>query len=81
MATITLKSVPQSLVEKIKHRAAENRRSMNSEIITRLQLSLAQDRTFDAQAYWKRIDEITKGIPPIPATDDELREMKNMGRP
>ncbi len=81
MATITLKNVPPELLQQLKDRAAAHRRSMNSELLTRLHLSLAQERTFDAEAYWRRIDEITAGVQPMAISDDELRAMKNTGRP
>ena len=40
MATLTLKNVPEDLVEQLKDEAKQNRRSLNQEAIFRLERSL-----------------------------------------
>ncbi len=40
MATLTLKNVPEELVENLKAAALESRRSLNQEALMRLELSL-----------------------------------------
>lgn len=40
MATLTLKNVPEELVEQLKGEAKQNRRSLNQEAIFRLEVSL-----------------------------------------
>ncbi len=40
MATLTLKNVPEELVEQLKEEAKQNRRSLNQEAIFRLEVSL-----------------------------------------
>jgi plasmid stability protein len=41
MATLTLKNVPEELVEQLKDEAKQNRRSLNQEALSRLESSVA----------------------------------------
>jgi plasmid stability protein len=41
MATLTLKNVPEELIDHLKREAAESRRSLNREALARLETSLA----------------------------------------
>lgn len=41
MATLTLKNVPDELIEELKREARESRRSLNQEALARLERSLA----------------------------------------
>ena len=41
MATLTLKNVPEELVEQLKEEAKQNRRSLNQEALSRLEGSVA----------------------------------------
>lgn len=43
-ATLTLKNIPDEIYERLKSSAAENRRSMNSEAIVRLESALMPRR-------------------------------------
>lgn len=48
MATMTLKGVPDDLLDQVKRKAAEHRRSLNGEILYRLERSLVlQDEAED----------------------------------
>ena len=49
MATLTLKNVPEALVEKLKAAAVESRRSLNQEALMRLELSLLVRRQSSAE--------------------------------
>lgn len=44
MATLTLKNVPEGLVEQLKEEAKQNRRSLNQEALSRLEMSVALRR-------------------------------------
>ena len=50
--TLTLSPVrlPQDLKDWLKHRAIDNRRSMNSEVVVRLEESRARERQFEEPA-------------------------------
>lgn len=81
MANLTLKGIPDDLYDQLKARAAENRRSLNSEAIVALEnavregragygpLSLAEIRAFRA----------TLDVPPL--TDEFLERAIGEGRP
>jgi antitoxin FitA len=81
MATMTLKNVPDRLLERLKQEAAQNRRSLNQEALARLELSLA--------VRWPTVEEkrelvrrIQARMPDIEPIDDEFLDYaKNHGRP
>lgn len=79
MATITLKNIPDELVQALKQSAERNRRSLNSEIIICLEQSvdnyLVNPDDFLADARFLR-EQTTAYI----ASDDELIAAKNEGR-
>jgi antitoxin FitA len=75
----TLKNIPEEIYEKIKVRAARNRRSINGEIIAILG-EVMTPRCLAVEEFLSRADEIrarAKGA----VTDDFLREAKREGRP
>ena len=49
MATLTLKNVPEALVEKLKRKAKQSRRSLNQEALVRLEESLSVRRQSTAE--------------------------------
>lgn len=81
MATLTLKNVPDDLVERLKHEARQSRRSLNQETLARLEISLAmrkqssQEKLGIMQATQARLAH----LPPL--TDEFLDNAKNDGRP
>ena len=93
MPTLTLKGLPDDVYHALKERAAANRRSLNSEVIVRLEQSVAAGpacatRPPDVDAILARADEIRTriqarierlGLPPI--TADEITAAKHEGRP
>ena len=80
MATLTIKGIPDALYKRLKKRAAEERRSINSQVIVCLELQLATSRR-DPQAILKRADAIRKrlNLPPMPV--EQFRKAKEYGRP
>lgn len=80
MANITLKNVPDPLYERLKEVAAERRRSLNSEIIVRLERSLGA-APVDADALLARARAIRERLEVPYLTDDALREARDEGRP
>ncbi len=80
MPTITLKGVPADLYERIKQRAAEHRRSLNSEIIVCLERSVKGKR-IDPDTFLSRVDRLRERVKLTPLTDDILRTAKEAGRP
>lgn len=81
MPTITVKNIPGDLYERLKQRAAENRRSINSEVIVCI------ERAVHVREH-KNVDELLANARRLRAktaghllTDEELGDMKELGRP
>ena len=81
MATVTLKNVPENLVERLKVVARENRRSLNQEALSRLEESLEsrQRRGAETVAALRRLHK--RSARPAFLTDRFLERAKNEGRP
>jgi Arc-like DNA binding domain len=81
VTTLTLKNVPETLVEQLKEGARQNRRSLNQEALMRLEESLVTRRRggTDVAAELRRLHQQLADIPPL--TDAFLRSAKNEGRP
>ncbi len=81
MATITLKGIPDGLHAQLKQRARRNRRSLNSEVLDSLERSLNEDRSGPdevlsvSQRWQKRL------AGRVWLTEEDLRHLKNEGRP
>ena len=79
MRNITVKNIPDDLYDKIKTTAKDNRRSINNEIINRLDRSLKSTR-IDVHSLIRRIESFQNNIEvPLP-TDDLIRNSKQDGR-
>jgi plasmid stability protein len=80
MATLTVKNIPDDIYNELKRSAAEHRRSLNSEIIVRLERSLRSQR-LDASQLLLRAEALQKSVALSPLTEEFLRAAKNQGRP
>ena len=80
MPTITLKNIPDELYERLKESAADHRRSLNSEVIVRLEQTLLSVR-IDPDAFLARADARRKRLALPPLTDRRLKAIKIAGRP
>jgi plasmid stability protein len=80
MATVTLKNVPEELVQMLKGEAKQNRRSLNQEALARLEASLTSPRRSagDTVKALRRLHKRLAGLPPL--TDSFLRRAKDEGR-
>ena len=81
MATITLKGIPASLHAQLKQRARRNRRSLNSEVLDSLERLLSEDRSgpedvLSASQHWQK-----RLAGRVWVTEEDLRQLKNEGRP
>lgn len=79
MAAITVKSLPEELHRRLKERADEHGRSLNSEIIACLRAVL-EPQVVDPTALLVRARALREGIPGR-LTDRALRRLKDRGRP
>lgn len=77
MTSFTLKNIPAELHQRLRQAAARNRRSMNSELLARLEAQFAVDA--DARAVRLKIDQLHARLG---AVDHRvIDELKRHGRP
>lgn len=79
MATLTLKNIPDDLYDQLRRSAAEARRSLNSEVLHRLETSLRPHR-LDPEELLARARAVRR-TPSRPVTQEELRRARSTGRP
>lgn len=79
MPTLTIKGLPDPIHERLKARAAANRRSLNGEIIVCLERAVGVAR-FDANAWLAEAEALREELAGAPMTDRELREARRGGR-
>ncbi len=81
MPALTIKGLPDEVYRRLKTSAARHRRSLNSEIITCLERSLAfpERRPEETVAALRRLHRSLRGAPKL--TDAFLRRAKGTGRP
>jgi len=80
MPTIRLKNIPDALYERLKESAADHRRSLNSEVIVRLEQALLSVR-IDPDAFLARADARRERLALPPLNDRRLKAIKIAGRP
>ena len=80
MATVTLKNVSEELVRRIKGEAKRNRRSLNQELLVRLESTVEAPRRSgrDTVKALRRLHKSLAGMAPL--TDAFLNRAKNEGR-
>lgn len=77
--TMTLKGVPDALYERLKDSAAANRRSLNSEIIARLESQLLPSRT-SAHEHLAAIRAVRVRLPAASFDHADIDGRKRQGR-
>jgi len=75
MANLTIKSIPDALLEQLKQSAVGHRRSLNSEILIRLERSL-QSASVDPAAFLARLQALQRRVPLPPLTDELLEQAR-----
>ena len=79
MPTLTIKGMPDPLYKRLKARALEHRRSLNSEILVALEQVVATEPP-DAPTLLARADRLRNTLRVSPLTDARLRAAKADGR-
>jgi antitoxin FitA len=79
MTNFTLKGIPDPIYERLKAAAARNRRSINGEVIARLERSLGT-APVDPDALLARARAVREAAPLPYLTDDALRSARDEGR-
>jgi plasmid stability protein len=80
MATLTIKNIPDTVIQRLKARAARHRRSLNLEVIASLE-AIAQATPLDPDAILARIREVRQRPVRLKLTDRTLARLKATGRP
>lgn len=80
MATLTIKSIPEAIVRRLKVQAARHRRSLNLEVIHLLEVA-THAAPIDVEAELARIRARRPVLKGVRIDDRVLREWKNAGRP
>jgi plasmid stability protein len=79
MPNLTLKNVPEELLLRLRARAQEHRRSLNSEILTVLDAALSSQKPA-LPAMLERIEEIHARYDIRPLSAAEIRQAIRRGR-
>lgn len=80
MASLTIKGIPDELLESLRRSAATNRRSINSEVLLRLERS-AGLKPIDPEEMIARVRRLNELVPVPPLTDEFLAQARADGRP
>jgi hypothetical protein len=80
MPSLTIKNMPEELLDELREEAAQNRRSLNQEVIVRLEQSIARAGARDSQLMLERIRAVRERIQ-APVNDAALRRARREGRP
>ncbi len=80
MANLTIKNIPQPLVQRLKRRAVLHHRSLNHEVIACLE-SAAQAVQVDPDAFLARVRMLRRTPARFRLTDRTLARLKASGRP
>lgn len=80
MPSLTLKAIPEQLIDELRRSAARHRRSLNSEVLIRLERSL-HGGAVDTAAVLTRVRELRsrRSLPPL--TDELIASARADGRP
>jgi antitoxin FitA len=81
MAMLTLKNVPDALVDRLKAEARRNRRSLNQEALTRLESSVARESRGGEETVvaLRKLHARLEGVRPL--TDGIVARARREGRP
>lgn len=80
MANLTIKGIPETLLEQLRAGAVAHRRSLNSEVLFRLEQSVGSTRV-DPDAFLARVDALQQRVSLPPLTDALLEQARAEDRP
>jgi plasmid stability protein len=80
MPTLTIKGLPDRLHEVLKMSAERNRRSLNSEVIARLEEAVGA-RAVEPETFLEEVRALRQRLRVPPLTEARLRRAKDEGRP
>ena len=77
MASITIKKIPEDLHEQLKREAEANFRSLNQEVLARVERTFEIDAALNSKRDQKWIDEALASGPATPLTDKEMEAIRD----
>ena len=77
MASITIKGIPEDLHGQLKQEAAANFRSLNQEVLARVERTFEIDAALNSKRDQKWIDEALASGPATPLTEKEIDAIRN----
>jgi antitoxin FitA len=80
MASLTIKGIPDELLDNLRRSAEANRRSLNSEVILRLERAIGR-APLDPQEFLSRVRARRERLQLPPLTDELLDQARSEGRP
>lgn len=80
MASLTVKGVPEELLARLREAAVAQRRSLNGEVLVRLERSLAERPRPSVDELLRRVDAARAHVTGPPPTDEEIRAARDEGR-
>lgn len=80
MPSLTIKGIPDELLDNLRRSAETNRRSINSEVLLRLERSVGR-APIDPEEFLSRIRARRARLQVPPLTDEFLAQAKAEGRP
>lgn len=80
MPSLTIKNMTGELLERLRQSAAQHRRSLNSEVLSRLERSLS-GAPVDAGEFLRRVRALQERTSLPPLTDEILKRARSDGRP
>ena len=80
MPTITVKNIPLDLYERLKQNAAENRRSINSEIIVCIERAVLRPKHKNVDEFLATARRARARTSGQLLTDEKFSELKALGR-
>ena len=80
MSQIALRGIPDQLHQELRQAAEQNHRSLNREILARLEESVQHGIT-DVESLLERIRRRREEIGELDLSEETLRELKSTGRP
>lgn len=80
MATLTIKNLPDTLYARLKARAAEHRRSLNSEAILAVEQALTETAFVDPAETLRKLRRGRARLKGVYLTDKALRAARDAGR-
>ena len=80
MATLTIKNLPDQLYARLKARAAEHRRSINSEAILAVERALINPAPAEPDQLLAALRRSRARLEGLYVTDRDLRAARNTGR-